>query len=62
MIEQEGLRSGSSEAEIAEHLRCIEADAMELRVPSFEKLRSVAERLRRLALPEVRGVSANQGE
>jgi hypothetical protein len=48
------LKSGSSEAEIAEHLRSIEADKMELRVSPLEKLRSVAESLHGLDLPDVR--------
>jgi hypothetical protein len=48
------LKSGSSEAELAEHLRSIEADEMELRVSPIEKLRTVADSLRRLELLNVR--------
>jgi hypothetical protein len=48
------LKSGSSEVELAEHLRSIEADEMELRVSPIEKLRTVADSLRRLELPNVR--------
>jgi hypothetical protein len=48
------LKSDSSEATIAEYLRSIEADKMELRVSPLEKLRSVAESLRGLDLPDVR--------
>lgn len=47
------LKSGSSEAELTEHLQSIEADRMELRVSPIEKLRAVADSLRRLELPNV---------
>jgi hypothetical protein len=50
------LKSGASEAGIAEHLRSIEAGKMELRISSAEKLHSVAKSLRRLDLPDVRTV------
>jgi hypothetical protein len=48
------LKAGSSAAEIAEHLRSVEADKMELPASPLEKLRSVAESLRHLDLPDVR--------
>jgi hypothetical protein len=47
------LKSGSSEAELAEHLRSIEAGKMELRVSPMEELRAVADSLRCLELPNV---------
>jgi hypothetical protein len=57
------LKGGSSEAEIAGHLRSIEANEMEVRVSPLQKLHSVAERLRRLDLPAVRcSMSNGQGE
>lgn len=48
------LKIGSSASAIAEHLRSIEADQMQMRVSSIEQLHSVAERLRGLDLPDAR--------